>query len=99
MNAKLVFYGVVFLLVAAAIGSGYLFGVQNANHTVLTSFELWGLGRWGRTWTVTELIALSGGIGFVLGALPFFLLWWRKAGEARRLRQQVAIGGSDNAFR
>lgn len=99
MQLKLVLYGVVLLLVASAVGCGYLFGVQNANHTVLTSFELWGLGRFGRTWQVTELIAVSGGIGFVLGAIPFVWLWWRKAAEARRLRQQVAIGGSDTSFR
>lgn len=103
MQLKLVLYGVVVLLVAAVIGSAYLFWVQNGNHTVLTSFELWGLGRYGRTWKVTELIAVSGGIGFLVGVLPFAWLWLRRGAEVRRLRQQVAIGGgssgSDSSFR
>ena len=100
MRMKLVFYGLVVVLLASLAGCGYLFWIQNASHTVLTSFEFWGVGRLGRAWKVTELIAVSGLVGFALAFIPLGLLWWRSSGEVRRLKRQLAVGsGESSSFR
>ncbi len=89
MRRALLIILVVSLLVLG--GSGYLFWVQNSQQEVLTSFELWGLGRWGRTWRVPELIAISGGSGVLVG---FVVGWWVTATLKNR-RIRALSGGGD----
>ena len=97
MSARAWLYLVLFLAVLGLAGVGYLFWIQNGAQEVTVSLELWGLGRLGRVWKAPELIAVSGAVGFVLGVVPFLIAWWRASSEAKRLRQQVALSGSDSA--
>jgi hypothetical protein len=85
------------LLVAVGIGCGYLFWLQNSLQVVTVSLELWGMGRLGRKMPLPELIAWSGGIGFAIGLLPMFVLWWRRGSRIRQLEQQVAVGASSGS--
>ncbi len=87
--------GLLFLLLlAAGIGCGYLFWLQNSLQVVTVSLELWGMGRLGRQMPLPELIAWSAGVGFAVGLLPMFVLWWRRGSRIRQLEQQVAMSGS-----
>ncbi|MCB9667879.1 MAG: hypothetical protein H6736_01840 [Alphaproteobacteria bacterium] len=94
---KYVLYALPVLLVALLGGAGWLFWVQNSQQEVLTSFELWGLGRYGRVWKVPVLIATSGGIGAVLGLVVGGWLMARL--KNRRIRALTAAsGGSESSW-
>lgn len=72
------------VLALMVLGAGWLFWVQNSAQPAPVSFELWGLGRWGKVWKVSELVAVSAGIGFLTGFLP---LAWSNLSQRRRIRQ------------
>lgn len=85
---------VVFLLL---LGSGWLFWVQNSQQEVLTSFEIWGGMRWGRTWTVSALIATCSGIGALVG---LFVGWWVTAALKNRTIRSLrgSSGGAETSW-
>lgn len=90
-------YVTVLLLVLALAGATWLFWVQNSQQEVLTSFELWGGLRWGRTWKAPELVALSAGIGAVFGGV---VAWWVTASlKNRRIKSLTSsAGGSESSW-
>jgi len=98
VSARVWLYLALFVLAASAVGTGYLFWVQNSGQTLTLSFEFWGVGRYGRTLTAPELMVTSVAVGFFIGFIPMFIGGLRKSRRIRQLEQQVAMGGSgDNA--
>lgn len=84
-------YILALLFVLVVAGSGWLFWVQNSQQEVVTSFELWGGLRYGRTWKVPVLIATSGGVGAFLGLIGG---WWVTASlKNRRIKQLTSTHG------
>ncbi len=89
---KTFLYVAALLIVLALAGAGWLFWVQNSQQEVLTSFELWGGFRWGRTWSASALIATSGGVGAFIGLLAG---WWVTASlKNRKIRTLSQTAGS-----
>lgn len=89
-------YVLALLVLLAFAGMVYLFWIQNSQQEVLTSFELWGGFRWGRTWKAPELIALSGGVGGFFG----LLVGWSvtAALKNRRIRSLTSQGGKESSW-
>ncbi|MCB9678507.1 MAG: LapA family protein [Alphaproteobacteria bacterium] len=90
-------YLFLFALALALLGGGYLFWVQNSSQVVTVSFELWGVGRYGRTMTAPELIGWAVGAGFLLGLVPMGWRSMRLGRRVRQLEQQVAMSGSGDS--
>lgn len=91
MSGRAWFWLFALMFAAAGVGCGWLFWVQNSAQPAPVSFELWGLGRWGRTWKVSELIAVSAGAGFLAGFLPFGWLWLRARSRANQAEARLAM--------
>ncbi|MEZ4319102.1 MAG: LapA family protein [Myxococcota bacterium] len=81
----------------ALVGAGGLFWVQNSSQSVTVSFELWGLGRYGRTMTAPELIAWSTGAGFALAFVPMLFRGMRQGRRVRQLEQQIAMSSTTDS--
>ena len=98
MSARGWLYLVLALLVLALGGVGYLFWVQNSGQEITVSLELWMIGRYGGTFSPSELMAVSGVVGFGLGFFPMLLRGFGRGRRIRQLEQQVAMSSTaDNA--
>jgi hypothetical protein len=90
-------YILLLCVVLALAGSAWLFWVQNSQQEVMTSFEVWGGLRWGRVWKAPELIAVSGGIGALLGLV---LGWWGTSTLKNRTIRNLrgSAGGNEQSW-
>lgn len=89
-------WGLIVLAVAALGFTGFLFVVQNSARTTQLSLDLGLVGAWqlGDPVSIPALIGVCFGGGFILGLLTMSGQAARLARRARRLEQQVAMGGA-----
>lgn len=85
---------VILLIVLAAAGTAaWLFGVQNAERTVMMSFNLFGLKAWqlARPVSLPQVIAGAAGAGFVLASLPLMVWIFRLKSRIRYLQRGISL--------
>lgn len=86
---------VVSALALSVLGTGALFWIQNSSRTTQLSLDL-GIAAWqlSEPVSVPALIAVSFGIGLLVGGLMFAVPSQRNARKARRLEAELALSGA-----
>jgi hypothetical protein len=88
MNARWVGFGVGFLVMIGLAATGALFWVQNGSRHVIVSLNL-GVAQIQTTEAVPlpAVIAVSVGVGVLVGASLVLSLWWRAQVRSRDRRE------------
>ena len=87
------------ILVLGLGGVAALFWVQNSATPAPVSLEIWFLGRWGKAWTVSQLVALSAGLGFLFAAFPWFFSAWRAGSRIKELERRLSFAQPEDGSR